>query len=331
LVEEIRFGLIGCGNQGRLLGRCLRDIEEARMVAVADINEGSAKKGLEETGADRYYTDYSDLLKDGDVEAVIVAVPHSLLARVSIEAAESGKHVFVEKPMGVNGREGQMVVDACRKSGVKLMVGYCLRYDETVRKMKRLIDNGAVGEVCLVTALRETPTAKWAKWLFDPKMGGGILLYLGSHLIDEVLWVVGSEAERVYGELNLHPEYGIDETVSFTIRFKNKVLAGLNLSARTIRRIHRVSVIGPEGTVISDPFQGILEAHSRNAEEYSYPTLVKVGENLGRTYVLELEEFVKAVKEDREPLITGEDGLKVLKVIDAVFESSRRGEPVTLT
>ncbi|MCD6529637.1 Gfo/Idh/MocA family oxidoreductase, partial [Candidatus Bathyarchaeota archaeon] len=286
LTGEIGFGLIGCGNQGRLLGRCLKEVEGARVVAVADINEDSAKRGMEEIGGEKYYIDYHGLLRDGEVEAVIVAVPHSLLAEVSVDAAESGKHVFVEKPMGVNSREGREVVDACRKAGVKLMVGYCLRYDETVRKMKSLIDNGAVGEACLVTALRETPTARWAKWLFDPKMGGGILLYLGSHLIDEVLWIVGSEAERVYGELNLDPEYGIDETVSFTIRFKNRVLASLNLSARTIRRIHRVSVIGSEGTVISDPFQGVLEVHSRNAEEYSYPTLVKVGENLGRTYVL---------------------------------------------
>jgi len=92
-----------------------------------------------------------------------------------------------------------------------------------------------------------------------------------------------------------------------------------------------MSTIRQEDTVVSDPFQAIIEAHSRNAEEYSYPTLVKVRENVGRIYVLELEELFKAIKEDKELLITGVDGLKMLKVMKGAFESSRREEPVTLT
>lgn len=331
MVRRVSFGLIGCGTQGRLLGKCLREIEGARVVAVADINEEAAKKGLEESGADRYYIDYRSLLEDGDVEAVVVAVPHNLLAKISIEAAESGKHVFVEKPMGVNSQEGRRVVEACRKAGVKLMVGYCLRYDEAVRRMKKIVDSKAIGEVDLVTAIRENPTTKWARWLLDPKSGGGILLFLGSHLIDEILWVVGSPVERVYGEININPNLKVDETVSSTLRFRNGVLANLSLSMISKRKVHCVSVIGSEGTVTSEPFEGILEVYSRKILEYSYPTLIKIGENLGRTYILELVDFIKAIREDGETPITGEDGVKVLEVIDAIFESSRRGKPINLS
>ncbi len=330
MVSEVGFGLIGCGNHGRLLGRCLAGIEGAKVVAVADINLAAAEKAKEETGAPKCYTDYHDLLRDGDVEAVVVAVFHTSLKEVSVEAAENGKHVFVEKPMGINSREGEEVVEACRKAGVKLMVGYCLRFDEAVRKMKSLVDEGVVGEMDLVTAVRETPPTRWAKWLLNPEMGGGMLLYLGSHLIDEVLWIVKSDVKRVYGEINFNPNLKIDETISFSMRFRNGVLANLGLSMLTIRRIHRVTVIGTEGTVISDPFEGILKIQSRKINEYAYPTLMNIGEKLSRTYILELKDFIKAIKEDTEPSITGEEGVKVLKIIDAVFKSNETGKPINL-
>lgn len=330
MVSKIGFGLIGCGNQGRALARKLMEIESAKMVAVADVNEIALKKAVEETGSEKRYVDYHDLIEQKDVDAVIVAVPHTLLKSVSVDAAEAGKHVFVEKPMGINRFEGREVINACRKAGVKLMVGYCLRFHSTARRMKELIEEGAVGEIDLVTALRENPPSNWAKWLLSPDMGGGILLYLGAHLIDEVLWMVGSDVKRVFAEVNISPDLKVDETETFSMRFENGVLANLSLSMVSRKRIHLVNVIGSEGTVLSDPFGGTLEILSRRVKEYSYTTSINIREDLSASFGLELENFVKSIVEDREPYITGEDGLKVLEVIDAVFKSGETGKPVNL-
>ncbi|MEM2875459.1 MAG: Gfo/Idh/MocA family oxidoreductase [Candidatus Bathyarchaeia archaeon] len=331
MVSRVRFGLIGCGNQGRYLGRTLTKVDGAEVVAVADVDKSALEKAVEETGSKESYIDYHELLNKNYIDAVIVAVPHNLLKNVSVEAAEKGKHVFVEKPMGINRHEGREVVDTCKKAGVKLTVGYCLRFNSTVRRMKELIDGDAVGKIDLVTAIRENSTSNWSRWLLNPDMGGGILLYLGSHLIDETLWMVGSGVKRVYGEVNISPELKVDETDVFSIRFKNGVLANLGLSMLSTRRIHRVSIVGTEGTITSDPFEGSLEMYSKRLGGYSYPTSLKITDDPNRSmYMLELEDFVKSITEDREPYITGKDGLKVLEVIDAVFESSKTGRPVNL-
>jgi len=329
LESVTNIGLIGCGQQGRLLATALRKVESASLVAVADVNEVAARRTLGDFGADEYYLDYHEMLSSNRLDAVMIATPHSLLKDISVDAAEAGKHVFVEKPMGTNRFQAEEIINSARKSGVGVMVGYCLRYAGVRTLMKKLLGEGVVGEIDIIIGGKGCPSL--SGWLVNPDMGGGILLYLGVHLTDQVLWVSESKAKKVYAEVNFHTKYKVDETATYTIRFENDILATLNCSMVAGKSFDFLEIIGSEGYLRSEWRENKLTVYSRKVKEYSNPTTIQVQEELIKMYQLELQEFVNAISEHRDPSITGEDGQKVLEIIDSVFESGKTGTVVTLS
>ena len=324
---EVRLGLIGCGGQGRTLSTALARVGGGVLTAVADVDEKTGKRFATDFGVKTYYPSYHELLEKKDVDAVIIAVPHFALKTVAVDSAKAGKHVFVEKPMATNSVEAKEIVKAAEDKGVKLMVGFCQRYLASRSSMKNLIDKGAVGEIDLVSGSKGAGLLRG--WLLERPKGGGITLYLGVHLIDQVLWMVGSRVERVSAEVNDHLKFGVDETSSFTMRFRNGVLANLNLTMRASKSIDWMEVVGSEGYMKSEWRTNTLFVQSSRIAEYSNPATIQFMED--PTYPMferEIKEFVSAVSEDRPPAISGHDGVRVLEVIDAVFKSAQTGKLV---
>src|SRR5262249_48129519 len=147
----------------------------------------------------------------------------SQLARTCMTAIEAGCQVFVEKPLALNAHEGERVVEAARHAGVQVMVGYCLRYTPVRLAMRDLLLAGAVGEVAYVSAGKGG--VPHTGWLADPRQGGGQLMFLGSHVTDQILWLLGARAERVFAEVEWSAENGTDATAMYTIRFESGVSA----------------------------------------------------------------------------------------------------------
>jgi len=329
LNREFGVGLIGCGGQGRTLSTALARVGGGVLTAVADVDEEVGKRFANEFGVKTYYPNYHELLERKDVDAVIIAVPHFALKTVAVDSAKAGKHVFIEKPMATNSIEAKEIVETAEEKGVKLMVGYCQRYLASRSSMKNLIDNGAVGEIDLVSGSKGAGLLR--RWLLERPKGGGITLYLGVHLIDQVLWMVGSRVQRVSAEVNDHSEFGVDETSSFTMRFRNGVLTNLNLTMRASKSIDWVEVVGSEGCMRSEWRTNTLFVQSSRIPEYSNPATIQFMED--PTYPMferEIKEFISAVSEDRPPAISGVDGVRVLEVIDAVFRSAQTGRAVEL-
>ena len=143
--RTLRVGLIGCGRQTRInLAPAFARIPSARLVACADAEEGAARQAAEEFEIEEIYTDAAEMIEDADVDAVIVAVPHRHLRAVALSAIDAGKHLFVEKPAGLNAAEGAEVAEAAQKRGVLATVGYCMRYSLSRLFMKALLDRGVV-------------------------------------------------------------------------------------------------------------------------------------------------------------------------------------------
>ena len=142
---EVRVGLIGCGNMGSGLLKNCAQLENATAAAVADPVIESAKKLADELSVPAY-DDYKKMLAEEEIDAVIVAVPNYLHAPVSIDVAESGRHVFCEKPMAITVSDCDRVIQTARANGVKLMIGQVLRYLPVFAKIKEIIDSGILGE-----------------------------------------------------------------------------------------------------------------------------------------------------------------------------------------
>jgi predicted dehydrogenase len=199
--DPVRFGLIGCGQHGRLLLRALAEVPGATLVACADPNEG-ARAQVAGDGVPGF-ADYREMLEQARLDAAIVVTAHGALAAAATAALEAGLHVFCEKPMAISAAEGAGVVEAARRANRNLMIGYVLRFDALRQRMKRLIDKGAVGEISLVLAAKGG--RPHSGWLLDRAAGGGQLRWVGSHLVDQVFWMLGRPAERHHPLRRRHP------------------------------------------------------------------------------------------------------------------------------
>ena len=219
------------------------------MVACADVDEVAAKRAVDECGFDRLYLGYEQMLAEEDLDAVVVITPHHVLKDAAIAAIESGSHVFIEKPMALNHEQGRQIVDAAKQAGVSVMVGYCQRFAETRLFIKSVIDRGGIGDLVQVNAAKGG--AGYSGWMADPKKGGGPLLYVGVHLTDQLLWLTGREAERVYAEIVWGPDNSIERTAAYTIRFHDDLVANM-LVTQNSRLIDFIEITGTAGSVRAD-------------------------------------------------------------------------------
>lgn len=313
----------------------LKTVEGIELAACADADEVAAHAAVRDLGFERPYLDYRDMLSRESLDGVMIVTPHHALKDAVVAAVESGCPVLVEKPMAVSQAEAEEIRTAARRAGVPVMVAFCLRYAEGRKTMRSLIDKGAVGDIALVNGAKSGSVHPLDSWRSKPDMGGGQLLWIGVHITDQVLWMVGSEPQRVQSEISWHPQTGADENTAFTIRFKNDVIANVLCSqgiAAGYQVMDYIEVIGSNGRIRADWPSNVVQVHSRTLPEYSHPTTIRPQELLtAEMYQAEVRDWTDSLSQKTEPPITYDDGANVLQIIDAVFESGRTGMPVTLS
>ena len=324
--KMLRVGLVGCGGQTRMnLAPGVARVKSARLVACADVDEARARQVADAFGIDAVHESAEEVTECVDVDAVVVAVPHRFLKDVALSAIDAGKHVFIEKPMGLNAAEGAEVVDAAESRGVVAMVGYCMRYSLSRMFIKSLLDRGAVGDVSFVAAGKGG--GPLGGWLGGPYAeGGGQLLFLGSHLTDQVLWMTGDEAESVSGIVRWNAG-GTDETSAYTVRLKGGAVATFSVSQASGVGYDFVDVYGTCGRVRGDWKGDVVTVESRVIPEYAHPTVLRIpGDSLEEMCFRELAAFVEAANSGVRAPIPVSDGLRVLRILDAVVASSNTGK-----
>jgi len=339
--RRIKLGLIGSGAQGRYLSEAAAIADAFEFVACADVRPESAEQTARECGYGSTYADHRQMLAKADVEAVIVATTHAQLQPCALAALQGGKHALVEKPMALRAAEGRELVEAARAAGVNLMVGYSLRFMPPRILMKRLLEEGVIGEVRQVMAGQ--CIGAMGGWLGDPAQGGGPLFYIGTHALDQILWVVGRPAERVCAEMNRAEPGGCETEAMVNIRFEGGALGQLVTSQTFGGRYGWLDVLGTAGRIRVQWESDVLTIQSTVIPEYANLTEITVPPTAYlpppgydaraslrssayiRTWANELTEFANSIREGRPPSVSGEDGVGVLEVLDAAFESARTG------
>ena len=304
-------------------------LSDVELAVCADVDEGAAHQAVRDYGYARSYLDYDEMLSREELDGVVVSLPHYLLKDATVAAVRAGRDVFVEKPVAMNRAQAVEIREAASQAGVSVMAGYCLRYAWGRRKMKSLIDSGAVGEIAHVCAGKAWH--ELSGWPADPEKGGGMLHWLGVHVTDQVLWMAGSEPERVYSEVKWHPQTGADQNSTYTVRFKNGVIADIVCSQSVGVIIDFIEVLGTAGRVRAEWPTDIVYVQSEAVPDYGQPTTMRpFMASIAEMYERMLREWVDSLSEGRDPPIGIEAGVNVLSVIDAVHESGRTGKPVLL-
>lgn len=335
--EVLNVGVIGVGIQGETHARCYHAIPNARLVAVCDSNAERRRKVAESYDA-AACASYEELLARDDIDAVSIALPDHLHREASVQAFAAAKHVLLEKPMATTVADAEAILAAQKASGRKLMINWSNRWMLAFSQTKDALDAGVLGEPLYCYArLSNTlfvPT-KMLSWSANTRLPHWLIC----HRFDIARWYFGSEARRVfavrrYGVLR---KLGIDtpDLYQATVEFENGAVGNFEscwVLPDTLPWIvdSKFQLICTQGYVNIDPLQPMhVRATSEKYEQPGYLAGDIMGEPVG--FVRQaVQHFVDCVLQDRQPLITGEDGLAITKTLCAIEQAAETGEPVEL-
>lgn len=354
----VKIGIIGCGGiaNGKHMPS-LKKIKNVQMVAFCDIIEERAVKAAEEYGVEgaKVYTDYKELLKDRDIEVVHVCTPNRSHAFISIDAMEAGKHVMCEKPMAKTYKEAKEMLDASERTGMKLTIGYQSRWRADSLYLKKMCEDGELGEIYYgkAIALRRRAVPTWGVFLNEYEQGGGPLIDIGTHALDLTLWmmdnykpkmVVGSTFEKLKNQKDCGNAWGDWDPKKFTVEdaafgfivMENGATIMLESSwALNIRNPKEAitMICGTEGG--ADMFDGLNINFIKNGRQCILkPDLTAGGvafydgDGDEDPSVLEARAWLDAVVNDHEPRTKASQALVVTQILEAIYESAKTGKPV---
>ncbi len=258
-METINFGIIGCGAVSEKHGQATRQVEGVRLVAAADVVEERARAFAAKycEGPPRIYTDYRRMLEDPDVDAVIIATPSGLHARMGLDALDAGKHVLIEKPLALTSEDAGRLIE--KATHVKKCLGtvHPNRYYPTSQMIYRAIREGRLGKlshgVATVRWSRPQSYYEEAPWRKTKEMDGGVLFNQAWHALDMLFWYIGSPAVEVQGMTarRLH-DVETEDVAFLTVRFQNGALGLLEATTNVYPRNleHTISVFAETGTIV---------------------------------------------------------------------------------
>lgn len=326
-MQRIKLGLIGFGYIGKIHVRNCLNLSEVHLVAVSDLS----KKALNEArsmGVKKAFADYNQLLKDPNIDAVIIALPTHLHLACASQAAEAGKHIFLEKPLARDVEEGKEIISAAQKNSVKLMIGYPLRFNTTFRNLKEKIKNGTLGdiEVAYATYISSgpffhraegyapTPVPEW--WFNKELTGGGVLIDLGSHIINLLRWYFG-EITDIKSHLGHRFNMDLEDSATCLAKFESRTLAVINIGWFSQEYQLKIDLLGSVKHASAQhlPSNPLLTAAQM---------LITGTSKFFQPHYAELQYFVKCLTRDLPPSPSGEDGLKDLEAISMAYKNQIR-------
>jgi len=337
--QKIRFAIIGAGVIAPLHARAIQLHPEAELVAIVDSVKEKAMKLAEEYGAPQVFGSIQELLKQCEVDAVCICLPSGLHSEVTIAAAEAGKHVLCEKPLDITLEKMDAMIEACRKNNVKLATVFQKRTTELAIQTRKAVQEGKLGKLVLGDAYLKyyrSPeyyrSADWrGTWAVD---GGGALMNQGVHGIDIIRWIMG-DVDRVFAyAAPLIRDIEVEDTAVAVVRYKNGAF-GVIQGATSVNpgQEPRFEIHGEHGSIIYGD-SGIKLWKTVDGEE---PPVIAAKEVDGSDnpqaisndghYIL-VDDLIGAIREDREPLISGEEARKSVELILAIYESARTGREV---
>ena len=339
--STIGFGIIGCGVVATYHINGVLSAEDATLVAVSDVVEEKAKEFGEQYDV-AWYTDYREMLKRPDLDVVCLCVPSGLRAEIGEEAAEAGKHIVVEKPIDTTIERADRIIRAADRAGVKVMCIFQLRYGDAVNQAREAMLAGKLGRVVLGSAYikwwRDQEYYDSSAWRGTWAMeGGGALMTQGIHTVDLLQWIMGP-VKSVYARMDaLVHNIEVEDTLVALLTFENGALGTVESSTSSHPGTPaKLEFCGDRGTIIIEAdrihtwsVQDMEAVASGKATDVARAAsdATRFGD-IG--HKKQIQEMVRIVQQNTEPMINGTEGRKAVELIEAIYRSARTGEIVEL-
>jgi len=342
--KKVGVGLIGSQFISTIHAESLKTAVDAQVLAVMSPTEEHVRIFAEKFDIPNHFTDLDQMLAMDEIDMIVIGAPNFLHCDITLKAAAAGKHIVVEKPFCMNLAEADRMIEACTKANVKLMYAEELCFTPKYVRLKGLLDEGALGKPVLLKQ-SEKHDGPHADHFWDvERSGGGVTMDMGCHAIAFFRWLNGKNPiKSVYAQMSTSVHTAKtkgDDNSIIILEFENGVTAIAEESWTKLGGMDdRAEIHGSEGVAYADVLQGSsIQTYSTKGVGYA---VEKAGSTVGWSYTIyeeiwnygfpqEFEHFVDCVKNDKEPIVTGEDGKAVLEVIYAAYESAGTGRKVML-
>jgi predicted dehydrogenase len=329
----LRVAIMGLGSYGNRVAEAMRACTKAKLVGVVSgtpskIKAWQDKYGIPEKNCYNYQN-FDELKNNPDIDAVYVITPNALHHNQVIRLAKAGKHVICEKPMAVNAKEGQEMVDACNKAGVKLLVGYRMHFEPKTLEIIQQRNAGDFGKVLFFQGLSGFIIGDPTQWRLNKQLsGGGAMMDIGIYSVNGARYMVGEDPVWVTAqETKTNPgkfKDGIDETIQFQLGFPGGATASC-LSTYSLNNLDRFFLNGTAGFAELYPATGYGPIEGRTSKgELNFPHVTH--------QTFQMEEMAGIILEGKKPIVPvdGNEAVKDLKIIDAIYRAVKTGKKETL-
>lgn len=353
-MKKLRIGLVGAGNIAKVHLDAYKNVENAEVVAICDINPETLKKTAEKYGIEKTYTDEAEMLRCEELDACDVTVWNCNHASCTIMALDAGKHVICEKPMAASAEEAQQMIDAAERNNKLLMIAFVVRFGDEARIAKDFIDNGYLGDIYYSKATYLRRHGSPGGWFSDKsRSAGGPVIDLGVHVIDLTRYLMGKPKpvsvfastydklkNRPYLKTNVGwaPEGACPEKDVYDVEDLGVAMIKYDNGATTL--LETSYSLNGEG-ITKKELYGTKGGVNLNGENTKIYTVVNdfladvspVTEGYKESkngFEAELAHFADCVLNGTECIATAEDGLAVMKILDAIYESAKTGHEVII-
>jgi UDP-N-acetyl-2-amino-2-deoxyglucuronate dehydrogenase len=330
---RVGFAVIGAGLVGPRHAEFASKAEGARLAVVCDLREDRGRPLAEKLGAD-WVPDLREALQREDVQVVNICLPTALHLEVATAAAEAGKHVVVEKPIELNVARARQLIEVCKRNGVKLATIFNRRFVYGTRRTREVVLQGQLGKVVVADmrfkAWRPQSYYTESGWRGTwSREGGAALINQGIHGVDLLTWIAGPIKSVAGHARHLRHDIEADDTTMAVTEFENGALGVIECTTSvTPRQGDWLEFHGTNGSILLENYAikewqlKDVEQGEPHPEELMLPGADK-GVDVG--HFLQVQDMADAVAEGRDPVVTGEQALHSLAVVQAIYESERRG------
>lgn len=343
-MDKLRFGIVGCGRIVKKHIEALKDIDDAELIAVCDIDINKAKVASELYGGVNYYSSYDEMLQKEDIDVVNILTPSGLHPKHTIDIVKKyKKNIICEKPMALRLEDADEMIRTCDEEGTRLFVVKQNRYNLPVQRVRKAMEDGDFGKIHLGTV-----RVRWARhqayydqdeWRGTWALDGGVITNQASHHIDLLEWMLGEPVSVMAKTDTYLADVEVDDTAAAIIKFRGGAMGIVEATTATRpgNLEGSLSLLGDKGTAVIGGFavnkMEIFMSESYSDEE-SRKIVEESGENPDNVYGFGhqryIEHVIDCVKNNKQALVDGLEGRKSLELINAMYESSETGKEVFL-
>ncbi len=312
----VKIGIIGCGGMGRYHANILKKFQDVEIVSASDVNTEVLNSFKNEFEVKETYTDYKDMLEKSDINAIICATPTHLHYKIVTFAAKAKKHIFCEKPIALNLKQAEKMIDLCEKNNAILQIGYVRRFDQEWLKFKELMDKRIIGRPVIWHQIwgGNGPSAEW---FYDIKKGMGPFVDGAVHSYDFAIFTFG-KVKKVKSSLTKFKNFSSPDTGTTIVEFESGDMLVLCWSwglPKNVSSQYLHQALGPEGVLVFGGFQDEKDKYFVVRKEVGEEKIGPIPLNsLGIGFERQIEHFIDCVKNNKKPVVSGIDGYESLKV-----------------